>query len=143
MSNFATYPDDFIPYDTKYLLDRADQSCSQNTKKNKLILPNLDIEKRDRKTYIRNIKAISEKLNRPLNDIVSYFSTELRVSTSIKEDGSLKIDRIFHQSNLNPIYSNYVISLQCKGCKSIQTIETKEDRITYLECTECKRKVSK
>lgn len=137
---FAKYPDDFTPYDRKYLLDRAED---MSAKKEKTRVPNLDYEKLNRKTYIRNIQAIAEKLNRSPEDLRAYFASELRVGASIKEDGSLKLDKIFYPNNLNPIYRNFMKSIQCEGCKSIKTIETKENRITYLECLDCKRKVSK
>lgn len=140
ISFFAEYPTDFTPYERKYLLDRAED---MSVKKEKTRVPNLDYEKLNRKTYIRNISAIAEKLNRSPENLRVYFATELRVGASIKEDGSLKLDKIFYPNHLNPIYRNYMKSIQCDGCKSIKTVETKENRITYLECLDCKRTVSK
>lgn len=137
---FAVYPDDFTPYERDYLLDRAEDLFA---KKERTRVPNLDCEKLNRKTYIKNIQAIAEKLNRKPEDLRAYFSAELRVSASIKEDGTLKLDRIFYPNNLNPIYRNFMKSIQCAGCNSIKTVETKENRITYLECLDCHRKVSK
>ena len=140
MKYFADYPEDFTPYELKYLLDRAEDLP---TKKEKTRVPNLDYEKLNRKTYIRNVQAIAEKLNRTPEDLRAYFAKELRVGASIKEDGTLKLDRIFYPNNLNPIYRNFMKSIQCEGCKSIKTIEKKENRITYLECLDCRMKVSK
>lgn len=140
-SYFASYPEDFEEYDLDYLLNRADALF--NSKKSRTVLPNLDYQKLNRKTYIRNIGAIAAKLNRTPEDLRLYFSTQLRVGASIKEDGSLKIERIFYPNDLNPIYRNYVKSVQCDGCKSIHTKEIKENRIIYLECLDCHRKVSK
>jgi len=139
-SYFAEYPVDFEPYDRTYLLDRAEELFS---KKKKNVLPNLDYEKLNRKTYIHNIKAISEKLGRPVEDLRMFFAKELRVGASIKEDGSLKLDRIFYPKDLNPVYTAFIKSIQCGGCKSIHTIETKENRITFIECKDCGRKVGK
>ena len=56
-SYFASYPEDFEPYDRTYLLDRAEDLFA---KKKKNVLPNLDCQKHNRKTYIRNIQAIAE-----------------------------------------------------------------------------------
>jgi translation initiation factor 2 beta subunit (eIF-2beta)/eIF-5 len=138
---FATYSDDFEPYDLDYLLDRADTLFS--SKKNKAILPTLAYQRLNRKTYIHNIGAIAEKLNRSPENLRAFFSANLRAEASIKEDGSLKIDKVFYPSNLNPVYKNYIKSIQCAACKSINTTESKDDRITYLECVDCHRKVSK
>lgn len=138
--HFAMYPEGFEPYDRSYLLDRAEDLFA---KKKKNVLPNLDYHKHNRKTYIRNIQAISEKIGRSVEDLRAYFSKELRVTASIKEDGSLKIDRIFYPKDLNPVYTSFIKSIQCDGCKSIRTTETKENRITFLECQDCHRKVSK
>jgi translation initiation factor 2 beta subunit (eIF-2beta)/eIF-5 len=137
---FAEYPEDFEPYDRTFLLDRAEDLFA---KKSKTVLPNLAYEKLNRKTYIRNVEAIAEKLNRTSEDLRAYFSTELRVPASIKEDGSLKLDRIFYPNNLNPVYKNFIKSVQCDGCRSVHTKEVKENRITFLECLDCHRKVSK
>lgn len=141
MPYFASYPDDFVEYDLEFLLDRADTLFS--TKKTKTIVPNLDYQKHNRKTYIKNLTAIAAKLNRTPEDIRQYFSHQLRAAASIKEDGSLKIDKIFYPNDLNPIYRNYIKSLQCAGCKSINTHEVKESRLSYLECNDCHHKVYK
>jgi translation initiation factor 2 beta subunit (eIF-2beta)/eIF-5 len=137
---FAEYPEDFEPYDRAYLLDRAEDLFA---KKKRNVLPNLDYQKHNRKTYIRNIQAIAEKLGRSVEDLRQHFSKELRVAASIKEDGSLKLDRIFYPKDLNPVYTSFIKSIQCGGCKSIHTTETKENRITFLECKDCGRKVGK
>ena len=138
--NFAEYPEDFESYSRDYLLERAEDLFA---KKKKNVLPNLDILKHNRKTLIRNIKAISEKLGRPVEDLRVYFAKELGIAASIKEDGSLKLDRIFHPKDLNPVYMSFVKSIQCNGCKSIHTIEFKENRITFLKCEDCCQKVAK
>ena len=140
MSQFAEYPEDFELYDLQYLLDRVEDIF---TKKQPNVLPNLDFQKCNHKTYIRNIQAIADKLDRPVEDLRKYFASELRVGVSVKENGILKLDKIFNLSNLNPIYKSFIRSIQCAGCKSIRTKETKKDRITYLECKDCYRKVAK
>lgn len=137
---FAEYPEDFEPYERGYLLDRAEELFS---KKKKTVLPNPDYQKHNRKTYIRNIQAIAEKLGRSVEDLRQYYSQELRVGASIKEDGSLKLDRIFYPKDLNPVYTSFIKSIQCGACKSIHTVETKENRIAFLECKDCGRKVGK
>ena len=125
---FVDYPEDFVSYTLEYLLDRAENQMMTNTVK-KIVVPNLDILKLNRKTYINNIDAISKKLNRPVSTIKDFFSSELRCSASIKGDGTLKFDRIFHLNNLNPVYTAFVKSIQCSECKSINTIEQKINRI--------------
>lgn len=140
MTFFAMYPEDFEPYDRNYLLDRAE---SLYNKKKVSVLPNLDFQKLNKKTYIHNINVIADKLERSVEDIRKYFSIELRAAASIKEDGSMKIDKLFHLSNLNPVYKSFIRSIQCDGCKSIRTFETKEDRILFIECRDCHRKVAK
>lgn len=137
---FAEYPEDFEAYSREYLLNRAEDLFS---KKKKNVLPNLDYQKLNRKTYIRNIQAIAEKLGRSVEDLRVYFAKELRVGVSIKDDGSLKLDKVFHPKDLNPVYTSFIKTIQCDGCKSIRTTEPKENRITFLKCEDCGQKVAK
>jgi len=135
----ANNDNNFVPYSRDYLLDRASDLF---VRKNKTVLPNLDSTRLNRKTYISNVRAICEKVNRSPEDFRLFFSTELRISASFKEDGSLKLDQMFNPKNLNTVYHNFLKSIQCTACKSINTIERKENRITFLECQECRRSVA-
>ena len=137
---FVIYDMDGSKYSRDYMLDRASELFA---KKNKKTMPNLDSERLNRKTYIKNITAIAEKLNRKPEDLKAFFSSELRITASFKEDSSLKLDQIFDQKTLNTVYINYLKSIQCTGCKSIDTLEKKENRITFLECNDCRRRGSK
>lgn len=139
-ASYTTWSDDnFVPYSRDYLLDRASDLF---VRKNKTILPNLDSTRLNRKTYISNVQAICEKVNRSPEDFRLFFSTELRISTSFKDDGSLKLDQLFNPKNLATVYHNFLKSIQCTACKSINTVERKENRITFLECQECRRSVA-
>lgn len=138
---FAQYPKGFEPYEVTELLDRAENLFSM--KKKKVVLPDLDHYVENRKTYIRNIGIIAQKLGRDPESMRKHFSDELRAGSSFKEDGQLKLEKVFRTQHLNPVYDSYVKTLQCKGCKSIDTIEVKENRIIYLVCNRCKRKVAR
>lgn len=140
VSYFVKYDEDDNKYSRDYMLDRATELFAKKNKKN---MPNLDSERLNRKTYIKNIKVIAEKLNRKPEDLKAFFSSELRVTASFKEDSTLKLDQMFNPKDLNIVYVNYLKSIQCTGCKSIDTVEKKENRITFLECNDCRRRVSK
>ena len=125
-------------YDINFLLDRAYESFTLDRGKIKLVEPKFD--KKDRKSYVHNFQEVCQSMNRTPEQIKAFFEKELNMKTSIKEDGSLKIDGMPKtQSVIEKIIKDYVINyIMCKSCKSCKTQVQKIDRITYLVCDVCK-----
>lgn len=125
-------------YDIDYLLDRAYGSFTINRGNNKLIRP--IFEKKDKKSYIHNFPDVCKSLNRTPEEVKIYLAKELNMDTSIKEDGSLKIDGMPGTAvRVEKIIKQYVIDhIMCKFCKSQLTHIRKDDRISFLDCDTCK-----
>jgi translation initiation factor 2 subunit 2 len=127
-------------YDIDFLLNRAFESFSIDKGKIKLVMP--IFEKKDRKSYIHNFQDVCKSINRPPDKIRTYLGKELNMDTSIKEDGSLKIDGMPKTVGvIEKFIKEYVINyIMCKSCKSCKTSVQKVDRIRFLVCDACKSK---
>jgi translation initiation factor 2 subunit 2 len=130
-------------YDFRNLMNRGYQTFETSIKesKTKTIIPP-DFFKQDRKSYIRNFQAVCTSIGRDSEDIRVYLTKELSMDTSIKEDGSLKIDAIVKSvAMIQNILRNYITEfVMCKSCSSCNTDLAKIDRITFLICKSCKSK---
>lgn len=130
-----------ISYDIDYLLNRAYKSIDTTNKNIKLQRPK--IEKKDRKTYITNFNDICKCLNRTCDNVKLFLTNELQLSTSVKEDGRLKIDGMkgITQQRIESLMQGYITKyVMCRACKSCKTIEQKINRVDYLMCDTCKSK---
>ena len=127
-------------YCIDFLLDRAFDSINVDKGKIKLVAP--VFEKKDRKSYIYNFQDVCKSMNRSPDEIRLYLGKELNMDTSIKEDGSLKIDGMPKTVGvIEKFIKEYVVDyIMCKACKSCRTTCQKVDRITFLVCDACKSK---
>lgn len=127
-------------YSIDMLLDRAFGSLTINKEKIKLVMP--VFEKKDRKSYIHNFQDVCRSINRTPDEVRTYLGKELNMDTSIKEDGSLKIDGMPKTVGvIEKFIKEYVIShIMCKACKSCKTTVQKVERINFLVCDACKSK---
>jgi translation initiation factor 2 subunit 2 len=125
-------------YDINFLLDRAYGSFTLDKGNIRLVEP--IFEKKDRKSYVHNFQEICKGLNRTPEQIKLFFEKELNMGTSIKENGSLKIDGMPQtQTVINKIIKTYINNyIRCQSCKSCKTKVEKVDRIIYLVCDVCK-----
>ncbi|VBB17804.1 translation initiation factor 2 subunit beta [Yasminevirus sp. GU-2018] len=132
--------EDFDIYDSNALVDRAYSLFTLDKSTVRLVRP--VIEKKDRKTYIHNFTEVCKSIGRNQDEIQQFLGRELQMATSVKENGSLKIDAIVRATgSIENILRTYVTEyVMCKACKSCKTKTVKEDRITFLECTACKSK---
>lgn len=127
-------------YDIDYLLDRVYSSFTLD--KGRIKPPPPIFEKKDRKSYVHNFMDICKAIHQDPEDVRRYISRELRMETSFKETGSLKIDgtattAVIIEDHLANYIREYVM---CKSCKSCKTETQKIDRVVYLVCNACKAK---
>ena len=131
-------------YPIEYLLDRAYGSFSLDKEQFSLVLPNL--LKKDRKAYITNFQEVCGSMKRDPENIRSFLGKELNMETSIKKNGSLKIDGTSKNLTIEVIarfMKEYVMNyVMCKSCKSCKTSTHKVDRITFLVCDTCKSRTT-
>lgn len=123
-------------YQIDFLLDRVYDTLTLDRGKIKLEKPIL--VNKDKKSYIPNFIEMSKSVNRTAEELRLFFQEELRMDTSFKENGCLKIDTIVRNQMVEAIYKSFVVDhIMCKTCKSIKTHIEKEKRIKYLICETC------
>ena len=128
-------------YDIEYLLDRAYNSFTVQKGKVRLVKP--DIQNKDRKSYIINFTDFCISINRSTLIVQKHIERGLQIPTSIKENGSLKIDKAIKSITIQNAIKNYIEDhIMCKTCKSVKTVIEKQDRIDYLICNTCKCKIA-
>lgn len=127
------YDDDFM---LSRLIARIDKKCV----KINVIPPNIETNRKTKRTYIYNFDQFSTSVRRDRQHIKLYLEAELNTETSITEAGMLIIDKPFDSKRVESILQQYVeMYIVCKEskCRSLSTIFIKEDRINYLTCEQC------
>jgi translation initiation factor 2 beta subunit (eIF-2beta)/eIF-5 len=131
-------------YDMNYLLDRAYGSIS--TKNNKIMIVRPDVSLKNRKTFFNNFRAVCASIgytsDADENKIKKYLEKELQTTSSIKQDGRLKIDTIIRSTgSIEKHMSVYITHyIMCDACKSINTERQKISRVNFLVCKTCNSK---
>lgn len=131
-------------YEDDFLLDRIFTKLKDNKTK-KLVVTKPTIEKKNGKTYITNFTDVCNSIKRDLHDIKTYIETELQIETSIMENGTMLINKIYHQKDIEPLFSAYIKTFVIcpeKNCGSGNTEIIKEHRIKFLVCNVCKSQKS-
>ena len=129
-------------YDINFLLDRAYGSFTINSGKIKLVTAKCEYV--NRKTYFTNFPEVCTSINRKPEELRSYISKELKMETSIKGTGYLKINgRLKNMKIIGTLVTNFVLDhVMCKTCRSCKTRTEKEKRTTYLLCDACGCKIA-
>jgi len=93
----------------------------------------------NRKTHIYNFTEIAKSFNKDRLILQKYFNDELKVKSSIAENGSLTVTGIFRENNIRSIlYNYYKTYVACSECLSNKTEVVKKNRIQFLKCHQCK-----
>lgn len=129
-------------YDTEYLINRAYGTINIDNSKVSVKIP--IIENVNRKCYIRNFYEMSKSINRDVQELQMFFQKETGLSTSITGDNHLKFENSIKDKRKIIRFFKYYIKeyVACKSCKSIKTEVTKNNRIKYLSCNNCKCKIA-
>jgi translation initiation factor 2 beta subunit (eIF-2beta)/eIF-5 len=130
-------------YEFDTLLDRAYEILEGKTNgiKKKLVFNSPIIKLENRKTYIINFIDICKSMNRDSEEVKKYIDDELKIPSSVTEDGKLKINAVLTSKIVN--FQNLIISyakkyILCPICKSANTSEEIVNRIKFITCNICK-----
>ena len=112
------------------------------TKKKKLVIPKIILEKSTTNTYWKNVKKILQTIKCPPDHFIEYMKKELgevNWISSSKSDGIViigKQDKKKLARTLQKYLKSYII---CNICKSYETklIKNKNLRCYELHCTKC------
>ena len=111
-------------------------------KKNKLILPNIEVNITTTNTYWTNIKKLLKTIKRGPDHFVQIMNKELvetNWKTASKSDGIVMIGKV-KKEQLTKFTQNYIRTyVLCKVCKSHNTILQKNPTIRkyQLKCNNC------
>ena len=129
-------------YDTEFLLERLFDKLESNKSQRFMAVKPISI-KQNRKTHITNFDAFCKSIKRDPNTVKTYIEEQLAKDSSITLNGTLIINRIYHQHEIDKVFVSYiktfVLCAESK-CGSGNTEFIKENRITYLVCKVCNSK---
>jgi translation initiation factor 2 subunit 2 len=94
-----------------------------------------------KKVVWTNFKDTCDGLNRHMDHLFLYTTSELNTDASINENKQMIIKGKFHSKNIENILRKYVCSyVQCSMCRSYETeiIKDTNTRLNYLVCSSCK-----
>jgi len=130
-------------YTEQFLLnrcyDKLDQVKGNGPKKLNLAKPN--VITKDSKTFYFNFVDMSKKLNRSVDHVQNFFDVELNVSSSVDINGTLIISGMYQPIKVHNVLMKYIASyIKCKQCNFYDTEITKDNKIVYMNCKNCKSK---
>ncbi len=122
----------------KELLERAKKEIPEISEyKGRFSPPKIKSFIEGNRTFILNLKEISDYLNRDLNHILKFLVKELATSF-VLEGNRVILSGRHHSKKLEEKLQKYIkIYVICKECGSPDTRLEKRDGITYLKCMAC------
>uniref|UniRef100_A0A1J3JWB1 Eukaryotic translation initiation factor 2 subunit beta n=1 Tax=Noccaea caerulescens TaxID=107243 RepID=A0A1J3JWB1_NOCCA len=91
-----------------------------------------------KKTVFVNFMDLCKTMHRQADHVMNYLLVELGTSGSLDGQQRLVVKGRFAPKNFEVILRRYVNSyVICPGCKSPDTILSKENRLSFLRCEKC------
>lgn len=131
-----------MSYSEDFLLERLYNKIGDNGVKGKITMPKPSSSILNRKTYLDNFIEIQQKIERKyVPSLIDFLKNELSTDASLNGENKLVFSGIFRGPSFEKTIKNYCIKyVQCQSCKSGATELTKEDKIIYMICNNCKSK---
>ncbi|KAG2184421.1 hypothetical protein INT43_000330 [Umbelopsis isabellina] len=131
-------------YTYSELLSRAFKSLRQNNpelageKKRYTIVPPSISREGNKKTIFANVADISKRMHRNPEHVIQFLFAELGTSGSVDGAQRLIIKGRFQQKQIENVLRHYIVDyVQCKTCKSSDTILHKDNRLYFVQCEAC------
>jgi translation initiation factor 2 subunit 2 len=98
----------------------------------------LEVKRESRKTSI-NVVDVAEALNRSVDHLVKFISSELMTTGSVNKDGKLLLKGSFIRSEIQEVIRRYIEHfVVCKICESAEDTDIIRDKKLYfLKCSKC------
>ncbi len=124
--------------DYEKLLDKARAALPEKTQAGERFeTPAIESFLQGSKTIVRNFDAITQKVRRPPEMLVKYFSKELAIPAQL-DGGKLVLNGEFYERNLKDKLQAFVdAAVICKECKRPDTKIIEKDGIKTLICEAC------
>lgn len=117
--------------------NNPDLYASEGKKKIAMVLPQVAREG-SKKVSFQNINEVCKKLHRTPEHLIAFLLAELGTTGSVDAEGALIVKGRFQQKQIEAVIKRYVQEyVQCKTCKSPDTVLTKENRLYFQKCEVC------
>ncbi|CAA7050986.1 unnamed protein product [Microthlaspi erraticum] len=91
-----------------------------------------------KKTVFVNFMDLCKMMHRQADHVMNYVLAELGTSGSLDGQQRLVVKGRFAPKNFEAILRTYVVNyVICTGCKSPDTILSKENRLSFMRCEKC------
>lgn len=134
--------EDAFPSELQYmnLLKRAMDILKKDrdpSSTNRVKLP-LEVKREGRKTVV-NVSEISQVLNRSVEHLVSYITSELVTTGSVNKEGKLLLKGTYIRSEVQEVIRRYIEHfVACKICDSVEDTDiVREKKLYFLKCHKC------
>ena len=129
-------------YSEDFLLDRLYSKIGDNCIKSRIIMPKPVSRILNRKTYLDNFFDIQQKIERKyVPSLIDFLKNELSTNASLNGENKLVLTGIFRGPSFEKAIKNYCMQyVQCPSCKSGSTELSKEEKIIFMICNNCKSK---
>ncbi|MGL5898542.1 MAG: hypothetical protein ACRCZW_02555 [Lactobacillaceae bacterium] len=109
----------------------------ENLNNNRVKLP-LEVKREGRKTTL-NICTVAKTLNRNVEHLVKFITTELVTTGAVKQDGYLWIKGNYIKSEVQNVLRRYIEQyVVCKICDNVDDTDIiKEKKLYFLKCYKC------
>jgi translation initiation factor 2 subunit 2 len=126
------------------LLNRFYQVLGENGIKGKIVMPRPVSSIKNKKTFLENYMDIKGKIEKEhVSSFIDFLKSELSVDASVNGENQLCISGIFRNPSFEKLIKDYCVQfVQCKSCKSGNTLTIKEKKIVFLQCQSCKSKIA-
>jgi translation initiation factor 2 subunit 2 len=106
-------------------------------KKINMVLPVVNREGSKKSAFV-NVVEVCKRLNRASDHVIQFLLAELGTTGSTDATNSLIIRGRFQQKQIEAVIKRYVQEyVQCKTCKSPDTVLIKENRLYFHKCEVC------
>ncbi|XP_065879410.1 eukaryotic translation initiation factor 2 subunit beta-like [Euphorbia lathyris] len=103
-----------------------------------VIRPPLVLREGTNKTFFVNFMDLCKKMHRQPDHVMAFLLAELGTSGSLDGQQRLVVKGIFAPKKIERILRGYINEyVSCLGCKSPDTILSKENRLFFLRCEKC------
>ena len=108
-------------------------------KQERFSVPDPIIFNEGNKTFIKNFKAIVEKVGRNQKHFLKFIVNEVGTAASIDEQsGRASLTGAFNRSTIGETIDNYIREFViCRTCGKPDTVIVKEDRQSMIQCHAC------
>ena len=129
-------------YSEEILLDRLYNKIGDNGVKGKIVMPKPISSILNRKTYLDNFVEIQQKIERKyVPSLIEFLKNELSTDGAVNGENKLVLTGIFRGPSFEKAIKNYCMQyVQCQSCKSGNTDLSKEEKIIFMTCNNCKSK---